>query len=323
MKTVDIRDLGEYKSLMESLHNRLEDLESEFKKIQTLFDIDVSDDNFNVAISSFYFIFDVVPLMSLTMKPDEIDLFRARVNQKNVLFDSASEISYNRARPDLIEAGRFNQPKQPVFYASLPVEKGKVVPYLAACFETCKGLIDKDNLVNLLDFTIGRWKVTQPFHVINLCFDPEHLQYSPSLNFAVQSYFNGLASHMSVEAFAFVKRFLGYFSEMSGRQSLQKREYYILTALFYAIRFYYKKHYEQDVYGLVFSSAATEKNGLNVVVMPDAADNCLELDVIIMYRFFRDDKTFVADKCSDMVRAVNGTFNITGFQQIPDRKSYG
>lgn len=323
METVDIKDLGKHKAVLDAMDSRLEKLEQEFLKIQSLFDYDVTDDNFNAAIKSFFFIFDVMPLMSLTLHPGQIDLFRARINEKNILFNTASEISYNKARPDLVGAGRFNQPKQPVFYASLPVEKGTVTPYMAACFETCKGLTDQEHPVNLVDFTIGRWNVIQPFQVINLCFDAQQLQYSPSLNQAVASYFSGLKQHMTEASLSFTKRFLAYFSEMSGRQSLIKREYYILTALFYAIREYYKEYNKQEVYGLTFTGAATEKHGLNVVVMPAAADHFLELDVVIMYRFFRSGKTFVADKCSDMARADAGTFELMGFQRIPDRKPYG
>ena len=128
---------------------------------------------------------------------------------------------------------------------------------------------------------------------------------------------------MTAAAFDFVRRFMHYFSEMSGRQSLKKREYYILTALFYAIRFYYKEHLKTDIDGLIFAGAGSEKNGLNIVVMPQCADQCLKLDVVMMSRFERKEKEFKTEKSSNMVYAKDGRFLIDGFCEIPSERFYG
>jgi RES domain-containing protein len=323
MKPSTIDELAQNANLLKAIHESLPELETEFAKIQTLFDHDVSNERFSVAINCFYYIFDFIPLMSLELRPGQMQLFRSRPNKKNELFSKQTDISYNSTNPEIIQAGRFNQPGKAAFYASLPVQKGKVEASGSACLETCKGLTDQENPVDLIDFTIGRWDVIKPFHVVNICFAEDHLQYSPDLGYAVASFFDNIKKTLSPESFAFVHRFLIFFSEMSGRQSLQQREYYILTAFYFALGCYYKDKKQEDVYGLIFPSAATERNGLNIVMTPEAVDLHLELDVVMMYRYFRSDKIFVADRCSDMVKAKDGEFSITGFQQIPDRKKYG
>lgn len=128
-----------------------------------------------------------------------------RDRNKNVLFSQETDISYNRTNPEIIRAGRFNQPKRATFYASIPVDEGEIDTSTAACLEACKALTDKENPFNLLDITIGRWTVVSPFQVLNICFDKDHLKNNASLRLSVEQYLSGMESCLSAESFDFVE----------------------------------------------------------------------------------------------------------------------
>lgn len=321
-----IRSLSQNKILIAEVHENLNELESEFLKVQSLFIHPVTDVNFNAAITSFYKIFILVPLMKSRIDAKGMPMFRARPNEKkNILFSKEIDISYNSTDLSVIKAGRFNQPLQAVFYGSLPVENSKIPPEMVACLETCKGLTDPINPVYLKDFTIGRWQIQKPFYVVNLCFDEAHLKGNQPLKRAADEYLQIIRDCLTKESSKFVFKFLTYFSEMSGRRSLTNNEYYILTALLYAVKYYYWKEKNERVYGLIYPSAMTEAQGLNLVITTEAVDLFLKPDKVIMYRFLLDriDKTtYTADKCSAMADIKDGEFQITNFIRIPEERRY-
>jgi hypothetical protein len=316
--------LAKSTEVIRQLHEELPNLITEFESIKSLRDHSVNDENFNKAINSFYQIFQYVPLLTSHLDSLDMPLFRARPNdQKNVLFTKQTDISYNSTNIKVIQAGRFNGPTQAVFYASLPVEDSEINPSMTACLETCKGLTDQNHPVKLKDFTIGRWKIKKPFYAVNLCFDEEHLKGNKSLKNATELYIKTIRECLNKETSDFVIGFFTYFSEMSGRRSPTKNEYYILTALFYAVKYYYWKSEQRIVHGLIYSSAMTEAKGLNIVLTADAVDSFLRLDKVAMYRFMLDNQnTFYATPCSTAVDIVDGHFNLTNFTPVPDNKLY-
>ncbi|WPV01917.1 hypothetical protein SNE26_09040 [Mucilaginibacter sp. cycad4] len=316
--------LAKNSELIAQIHEELPNLKSEFENIKSLRNQTVNDENFNSAINSVYQIFQYVPLLTSHLNSFDMPLFRARPNdQKNVLFSKETEISYNSTNKSVIRAGRFNGPNQAVFYASLPVDDGDINPSMAACLETCKGLTDQHYPVHLKDFTIGRWKIQSPFFVVNLCFDEEHLKGNRSLKHATEVYIKTIKDCLNKEASDFIISFFTYFSEMSGRKTPTKNEYYILTALFYAVKYYYQKSVNQIVYGLIYPSAMTEAKGLNVVLTTDAVDKYLRLDKVAMYRFMLDNQnTFYATPCSKAVDIKNGRFILLDHIWIPENKLY-
>lgn len=311
------------KSLINSIQDNLPELKRYFKELQKLTTQPGSQATFDIAINAFYRIFDCVPLPGPYIDSYEMPFFRARPNnKKNVLFSKITDISYNGTNPKAISEGRFNQRGEAVFYASLPVENDAAKSSLAACLETCKGLTSERNPVKLKDFTIGRWKIIKPFYVINFCFDDEHLKGNPSLKRQTEEYINLLRKCLNEESSNFILEFLTYFSELSGRKSEEKYEYYILIAMFYAIRIYYEKKLDINILGLIYPSAMTEKKGLNIVLTTEAVDQHLKLDKVGMYRFFLDGKTYHADPCCEAVDIVDDGFTITGFRRIPENKWY-
>ncbi|MEO5911678.1 MAG: hypothetical protein ABIP95_12365 [Pelobium sp.] len=321
----DLNTFSKNRKLIHDIEENLSDLITEFQNIKNLRDLSVNDERFNVAIKSFYNLFSFVPILMTYLNPSDKYIFRARSNdEKNILYTRKDEISYNQ-NFDKIKAGRFNQPKQSVFYGTLPTEDSSITPYAAACFETCKGLIDYENPVNLKDFTIGRWIIKQPMYVANFCFDSVHLKGNKSMKEATEKFIAEIVNSLNKESSDFIIDFYTYLSEMSGKACLNKKEkneYYILTALFYSVQYYYKNNMQKMVYGLVYPGAGTEAKGLNIVLTSDAIDDFLELDLVVMYRFIRSGDTFSVYPCSKVGKYKEGKYLLSNFIRIPENKYY-
>ena len=273
-----------------------------FETLQLLLDKPANDENYEKAFSIFYAIIDAVPLLYNELSG--FDIFRAQTNRPNELFNSQSRISYNKTNPGRIPPGKFNVWYEPMFYGCLPYkpinENEYLQPYLAATYETCKEL--KDRTIPLQDFTIGLWKIKSPFCVINLCFDDFHLANNYELKRANDEYIKNLTLNLSSQAGDFVYQLFKYYSSLC-RTGSNEGAYYILTALFNAIRQYYSNE-DTKINGLISCSAATDGVGLNIVLTPSAVDEYLYLDAALMFRYFLvmpEMIKYIAYPCSEIV----------------------
>jgi hypothetical protein len=316
-------DLGEiiteHSGYTQHVDTHVDALKLNFEKTKFLLTQDVSDDNFNEAFQNFYEIVKIIPLLKNTITIPQI--VRARRNENGKMFTEKSDLSYNLKRNDLINLGRFNRKYEPLFYGSLPVENSKLDYVLACALECCKELADQNNLLLLQDFSISGWIVEKQFDVVTLCFDQKHLVYNPSLKDAVDGYLKAITDNFSVRSAEFIKTFLTFYSELSGQPAIGDRTYYVLTALFVAIRYYYKTIEKSRIFGLIYPSAMTESVGLNIVLTRHAVDNFLRLDKVVMYRYALElhTKTYFAQPCSGMVKVKGDTFVMPGFIPQPEQ----
>jgi hypothetical protein len=284
------------------LNRDLSKFQERFETLQLLLDKPANNDNYEQAFGIFYDIIDAVPLLYNELNGS--DIFRAQTNKPNELFNSQSRISYNKTNPKLIGPGKFNVWYEPMFYGCLPYrpvnDNEYLPPYLTATFETCKEL--KSRTIPLQDFTIGQWKNKSPFHVINLCFDDFHLAHNYELKRANDEYVKNLTANLSSPAGDFVHQLFKYYSELC-RTGSNEGSYYILTALFNAIRQYYGNE-NAEVNGLISCSAATDGVGLNIVLTPAAVNKYLYLNAAFMYRFFLvqpEAQKYAAYPCSEII----------------------
>ena len=318
----NFQSFSQNKQLLKDIEENIPKLKEEFEKLKDLRKLEVSDPNFNAAITSFYILFQFIPLQAPQFS-ENMRVFRARPNDnKNILYENVSDISYRTFNPQKIRVGRFNQPGQAMFYSTLQVEDNDYDASFVACMETCKGLSDIKNPIKIKDMTIGRWRVKSPFFVIVWCFDEEHLKTNKIVKAQADEYINFLKGSLSSNASTFIIEFLTYFSEMAGTKALSKNDYYILTAMIYALRYYYKKLKNEDIYGLIYPSAMIEKKGLSLVLTPEAVDQFLTPEKVLMYRFIRSDQNMIGDYCSNMVDVIDDKFNITGFRPVADNAWY-
>lgn len=311
------KNLGEFLTTIPGYVDKVDEsigrLRLNFEKTKQLLDKEVSNENFNEAFQNFYDIISVIPLLKNFISIPQI--VRARPNYNGEMFKVKSDISYNLKNQDRITLGRFNRQFEPMFYGSLPVESSQLDYTMSCALECCKELIDQLNPPSIQDFTVSSWIVEKKFEVVNLCFNEKHLKNNESLKQSVEEYLNAITAYLSLKSSEFIKEFLMFYSELSSKLVISDRFYYVLTALFVAVRYYYKTVEKQRVYGLIYPSAMTESEGLNIVLTRYAVDNFLKLDKVIMYRYFleRSNNTFIAYPCSDMVKVIGESFDITGF----------
>lgn len=313
-----IEDLRNNKDLILRANASVPDLWAYFDRIICLrkakfTDIDI-DGKVNEAFQNLIKIVDLIPLMVSFINIPQV--VRGRPNQNFEIFKNQSQISYNSECSELIQFGRFNQKGEPLFYASLPTE-AKSVDYMLSCaLECCKELSAELNGLRYQDITIGGWLVKESFPTINLCFDDIHLIENPSLKLEIIKFFNICEECFSVEAYRFIKSFFGYFSDLTGKLATCDFDYFVTTALFHAIRWYYNEKESEFKFGIIYPSAMSEKRGMNIVLTRQAVDRYLSLDKVVMYRYFfvgSDGNNVVAYPVSDIVRSVNGYFNITNY----------
>jgi len=319
MNTKD--DLRNNIQLIKDVNNRVPFLWECFDNIiryknRSFIDTDI-DESVNAVFQNFISIVKLVPLMAVVI--DIPQVVRGQKNTKGEpVFSTKSRISYNRSRMNLIEFGRFNRKGEPLFYASLPTETTNVDYVLSCALECCKELTAEIRNYKFQDITVGGWLVKDPFPVINLCFDDEHLKENPALRTEVHNYLDIIAECFSPEASKFIKSFLYYFSELSGTLAESDFHYFAPTALFCAIRYYYENVVEEPKFGLIYPGAMSDKKGLNIVMTCEAVDRFLKLDKIVMYRYcpvYGGRTDCIAEPCSDIVHPDKmGNFVITNYK---------
>jgi len=191
---------------------------------------------------------------------------------------------------------------------------------LACSLESCKELIDPDNPPSIQDMTVGRWTVREAFSVINFCCNDIHLSGNKVLKEATDGYLEEIKAYFNERAAAFINNFMRFVSDLSC-SAQPGNGYYILNALFYAILYYYSQTYHTIPAGVIYPSAMSESRGLNIVLLPPAVDDFLQLEKVAMYRFFlvKGDKQYVSYPCSSLVEVIDNKFLITSY--IPNAAS--
>jgi len=295
------------------LNNHLSVMEDKLSLIHGLLKQTVTDDGFNLAINAIHFMIDKIPLQMVKLEAGA-PIFRARANFGQI-FSHQQEISYNIARADKITAGRFNRPLEPLFYGSLRVENPGIDPVLHCALECCKELIDDGQAPDIQDVTVGKWLNQGMMPVLNLCFDERHLSANPGLKHNMDRYRQELTEFISPQASEFVFRFMKFFSEQAWAVNKNESSYYIMNAFFYAVRYYYANTLNTAIPGIIYPSAMTDGQGLNIVLVPQAVDRFLRLDMVYMQRFSLDrkTKTYFSAPCSELARVTNGEF---GFKNV-------
>jgi len=255
------------------------------ERLNQLLEKPLSERNFNGAYQVFYRILDAVPL--LVNQNSDTAIFRAVTNDPGEVFNHQQRISYNKTRPEKIGGGKYNRPGEAMFYGCMGYPPTQGTPYFSpvetAELEACPELRKSVKTLLTQDFTVGRWLVKRPFWIVNLCFDDGHLSNNPFFAQANGVYLEMICDELSPKAAGFVRQLVQVYSRVAATRS-DDNAYYMLTALFLAIRNYYREETGMLVAGMASPSAATGGKGLNVVLIPDAVDEFLYLDGVIMRR---------------------------------------
>jgi hypothetical protein len=278
------------------------------------------DETLTIILNCFMNIIDLVPLM-ITMV-DTPHLVRGRANYNGELFSNQQQISYNSQFPELIQYGRFNNKREAVFYASLPTESNSD-DYVRSCvLECCKELTAEQKRFKFQDVTVGGWILKEPIPAVNLCMDTNHLQGNRPLGEAVVEYQTLIDDCLSNEASSFILEFMNYFSSLSGTKAFKDYDYYVTIVMFHAIREYYGSIFNEPKFGLIYPGAMSDKRGLNLVLTAEGVDRFLELERVLMFRYYRDYKGtdgLLPDQCSEVVFPNNESFEFKHYRRPGER----
>jgi len=309
----DFSNAGE---IIEYVNRNVKEFYEYFQNIKDLLYKPATDENCMRAFQNFVKIFDNIPLMA-TKLPESRTIVRARPNYNSEEFSKQSEISFH-PNSNEIKANRFNVSGVQIFYGALQTDN-KLDFSLTSCLESCKAFTSPNNPVELQDMTIGLWQLNEVLPIVNLCFDEQHLRTNISLKNATNQYLAMLKENYSVEAYEFVLEFFSYFSGLS-RENMDNNEcYYILSALFEAIKYYYVEVMKVPFTGIIYPSSATEGIGLNIALVPPVINyHILKLSKVGMYRFIlnQENNTYNSKPCSNLVDVIDGEFKITNYKPI-------
>ena len=230
------KQLSEKPQCINKVNESVFKLQCLFDDVKKLLNKPISDDNYNSAFRIFYEIFDLLPVLKNNISLPGI--MRARPLKKDEILPAEQwEISYNLKNNRYIPLGKFNQKEEPLFYGSLITDEGLEHQVLSACKECCKELSCKYNPPAVQDITLSSWVISEPFSVINLCFDDQHLRYNKELKEGVDSYLHAIKDNFAPRTSVFIETFFRYFSELSRTLMAKNENYQLLGPLFIGLRY--------------------------------------------------------------------------------------
>jgi hypothetical protein len=230
-------------------------------------------------------------------------VLRARENKNGEVFSRISDMSYNPITK-LIEPGRFNRKKEPVFYCTAPVNSANGSGQITSICEPCKELFDSKCEDDLKYFTIGKLNILKLVKIIVLTFFQPAEQKSPHIGNINPHYVNFLRASCNTADLEKCLRFYTFFSGYAARKYDTPEKYLLTTAFFHALR----KYYGTDI-DILYSSAMKKNNGLNLALSKELVDdNYLELEGALMFKSMRSKvtrKSYTIVPCTDYALVGN------------------
>ncbi len=242
--------------------------------------------------------------------PKGFAVYRARVNLPGVLFHNETDISYRPDLENIKDFGRTNKPGQPIFYASTDPD--------TALYEVSRIRKEEDQDIGKHHITVGLWVLTKRLHLLQFVHHSEASQRNPEVRDQYQhqdSIFRSLES----DVYERVDRILRYFSDEFAKPATIHHEYKISCAIYdLDIEMGNLPRAKRDLgfSGALYPSVRNNLRGLNISLEPNAVDDALELNKVLVQRV-RKDETFVSilpEKVAHHVRP-DGSFD---FETVKD-----
>jgi hypothetical protein len=206
---------------------------------------------------------------------ENVIIDRARQNIGNNLFKNINELGYikdkNVIQSSLISYGRANKPHQVMFYGALQTELINR-PRLTAIAETSH--LFNDSKIDCLDgeyYTISRWETQKEFLVVEVVFSEYAMKNNPDINRSFENQKKLLQSHnLTQEEIEFQLEYIKLISEEFSKPVSDPEEYKISAAYTNLVLLH------SEAKGITYPSVQTDYFGVNIVLTPDAVDNCLK-----------------------------------------------
>ncbi|MES2477877.1 MAG: hypothetical protein V4561_02235 [Bacteroidota bacterium] len=239
-------------------------------------------------------------------------ILRVRFNEGNLDFHKVSQLSYNSECPERIKFGRFNREGQPMFYGSIPKGSKESHPGITACLESFPELTIGDGIEGQKDFTVGIWK-TKPIELIDLTFDLyKRNPFKDKILQLVALIKSSAAPDISKAVFEFWE----YISQLCANKSTNPLVYFLSNVLLDTIKDIIHRD-SSNLKGIIYPSSRTERKGTNIVLYPQAVDEHLRLDSVLVYRLFRrpNEKTYDFFPICEPVKVTGQEFKINRWSE--------
>jgi hypothetical protein len=200
------------------------------------------------------------------------------------VFKNISRCSYN-PNIDTIELGRCNYKKQPIFYAAATAETKNIKASSTALLETGFSYARNRSVVRFY-FTLSKWKINRPLRLFVLPFSKRsalHNKNFRDMRKIFTKILKNSAIHFNSDHLE-IKEFLEFISNVFCRMRKKNQYYKISSAFFNAIM-----HYGENIDGLIYPSAMTKAEGMNIALRKELIDNkTIECELLMMQAMQRD-----------------------------------
>jgi len=192
---------------------------------------------------------------------------RGRVNKGN-FFCSEKEITYNCDVFNIKKFGRMNTPYQTLFYGSIATE-AIINPEVIALFEISNFLPDI-NSTGAEIITVGIWRVKDDIKIIDTSFRLEDIE-------KLKEKYSKKTEEIDLIVNLFSKNL------KRKKSDVPNHNYYKISAAY--SNFIFEKF--PDYAGITYPSIKTDMKGYNIVMLPEVADNNLELIYVKVFQIIK------------------------------------
>lgn len=220
-------------------------------------------------------------------------------NSSDVVFKNSSRCSYN-PNPQSIKLQRCNYEEQQVFYAAAPAKAKQVSADMTALLEVSLVYV-KNKEINKWYFTLSRWKVNRTLNMVVLPFSRRSYMHNEDFKVMNIEFDKILKDSVgdNKNLYIYFKEFLKFMSEIFCKRGRKNCYYKISSAYFNAVLevtekqnlafINYKPNGKYKVDGIVYPSANTKAEGMNVCLRKELIDDfTLECDMAVMSAMHRD-----------------------------------
>ena len=209
-------------------------------------------------------------------------LVRCSPNAPGEVFRHESRCYYN-PRTDKIPLQRGNYQFQQVFYGAVPTNSQTVDAQMTALLETTLEHV-KNKRVKRLYVTVSRWKFQRPLKVFILPFSKRSQKANSDFRRIARGFEDILRQNTQGNKlyYNYLKEFLAFISDTFCKRR-NKKMYYKISSAYYNAIMKYAEFNHINIDGLIYPSANTKAEGMNIVLKKEIIDNrVIYCDMVIM-----------------------------------------
>jgi hypothetical protein len=206
---------------------------------------------------------------------------RASINDPGEVFNNKSRCSYPPDNHiDKIKLQRANYDRQQVFYCTIPTEDMFASSQVTCILETAWEHIE-DITLSRTYATLSKWQCTRPLTLWIFPFCEQSCQSNKEWKTIRDTMYQILEEQYPESKDQ--RKILTFISEAFAKKE-NKRQWYRITSAFCNALLFYEKHVGISCDGIMYPSANTKGQGINIALKKDLVDNgVLQFDLAMMF----------------------------------------